>query len=414
MKYAIILAVLFGAGCSPGGPDAGPAAGDIDAHGHASDDRAAKGPHGGRLLGDRDFQIELTIFESGVEPQFRAYAYADERPVPPGEVSLSVELMRLGGQIDVFAFAPREDYLLGDGVVTEPHSFTVSVTATRAGATRNWSYDSFEGRTRIDAEMAAASGIATEIAGPALLREILLLHGTVVPDPQRVFVLHARFPGVIREVRKRIGDRVQAGETVAVIESNESLQRYNLTAPAAGIVVSRTSNPGIAIDEQPVMTIADLSTVWVELAAFQHDATRVQPGQEVVVRDVDGHQAETGKVDSIAPIGSAASQSLTVRISLPNDAGRWRPGLFVTGEIAVAEYEVPIALRRDALQSFRDWDVVFEQVGDEYEVRPLQLGRADGARVEVLDGIAPGASYVTTGSYVIKADIEKSGATHDH
>jgi cobalt-zinc-cadmium efflux system membrane fusion protein len=80
----------------------------------------------------------------------------------------------------------------------------------------------------------------------------------------------------------------------------------------------------------------------------------------------------------------------------------------------VGEHEVPLAVRREGLQAFRDFTVVYAQVGDQYEVRMLDLGRAAGEYVEVLGGIEPGTRYVAVNSYVIKADIEKSGASHDH
>ncbi len=69
---------------------------------------------------------------------------------------------------------------------------------------------------------------------------------------------------------------------------------------------------------------------------------------------------------------------------------------------------------RSGLQSFRDFTVVYAQVGNEYEVRMLELGRQAGEWAEVLGGLEPGTRYVTENSYVIKADIEKSGASHDH
>ena len=67
-----------------------------------------------------------------------------------------------------------------------------------------------------------------------------------------------------------------------------------------------------------------------------------------------------------------------------------------------------------SLQRFRDFTVVFAQFGDTYEVRMLELGQQDGEYVEVLGGIDPGTSYVVEQSFLIKADIEKSGASHDH
>ena len=90
------------------------------------------------------------------------------------------------------------------------------------------------------------------------------------------------------------------------------------------------------------------------------------------------------------------------------------PGTYVGAEVEVAEHDVPLAVRRSALQSFRDFTVVYAQIGDEYEVRMLDLGRQAGDWAEVLGGLDPGTVYVTENSYLIKADIEKTGATHDH
>jgi cobalt-zinc-cadmium efflux system membrane fusion protein len=91
-----------------------------------------------------------------------------------------------------------------------------------------------------------------------------------------------------------------------------------------------------------------------------------------------------------------------------------RPGQFVTASVVVDRHEVPLAVRRAALQTFRDFAVVFARFDDTYEVRMLELGHADAEFVEVLGGLAPGAEYVTGNSYLIKADIEKSSASHDH
>ena len=67
-----------------------------------------------------------------------------------------------------------------------------------------------------------------------------------------------------------------------------------------------------------------------------------------------------------------------------------------------------------ALQRFRDWDVVFIREGDVYEARPIELGRRDGQHVEVQAGLRVGDQVVVEQSYLVKADIEKSGASHDH
>ena len=168
----------------------------------------------------------------------------------------------------------------------------------------------------------------------------------------------------MKEVRKRLGEAVAAGDVVLIVEANDSLQRYNVTAPSAGVVVHRDVNPGMVANDQTLVTVADLTTVWVELAAFQHDLDRIAAGQSVTVSDVDGHQTADGVVDSLAPVGAPASQSMTVRVVVDNADGRWRPGLFVTGELVVAQNNVPIAVRRSALQTLDDSTVVFEQIGE--------------------------------------------------
>ena len=80
----------------------------------------------------------------------------------------------------------------------------------------------------------------------------------------------------------------------------------------------------------------------------------------------------------------------------------------------MAEHPVPLAVRQSAIQGFRDFKVVYARIGDTYEVRMLDLGRQNSEWAEVLGGLEPGTEYVTDNSYLVKADIEKSGASHDH
>ena len=103
-----------------------------------------------------------------------------------------------------------------------------------------------------------------------------------------------------------------------------------------------------------------------------------------------------------------------MRAPLPNAVGLWRPGMAVTAEVTLSERNVPLAVKTAALQRFRDFTVVFARFGDTYEVRMLELGQQDGEYVEVLGGIDPETPYVVDQSFLIRADIEKSGASHDH
>lgn len=373
-----------------------------------------RGPHRGRLLRDGDFALEVTIFETGVPPQFRLYAYRGDSPLPPGEVQATVELTRLGGQVDRFTFTPEADHLTGSGTVHEPHSFDVKVTATHAGKPHQWSYDSYEGRTTIPAAVADASGVKTDVAGPATIRDEVRLLGVVAVDENRRARVKARFPGLVREVRIGVGDTVTAGQALASIESNESLKSYSVTAPIAGIVTARSTNVGDVAGDAALFEITDLSQVWIDLHAFGASAARLQSGQPVTVRAAFGELSAETTLDRVLPIAAADSQSVIARVRLPNTDHRWRPGLAVSADVVVATREAPLAVKVAGLQRFRDFTVVFAQVGDTYEVRMLELGARDADAVEVLEGIAPGTRYVTEQSFLIKADIDKSGASHDH
>jgi membrane fusion protein, heavy metal efflux system len=320
---------------------------------------------------------------------------------------------RLGNKVDRFTFAPQGDYLRGSDVVHEPHSFTVNITAKYNGQSHQWSFDSFEGRTTITKEIADAAGIQVETAGPATLVETVSLYGRIVAADSHRRDVGARFPGIIRSVRKRLGDPVRAGEALAVIESNESLQTYTVTAPIGGVITERNANEGEQTAERSLFVIVDPNVVWAELGVFQRDRARVRPGATVSVKATDSDATVTGRVDRL-DVQAGANQMVTARVTLDNPRGELLVGSFVTAQVAVAKHEVPLAVKASGLQPFRDFTVVFERVENTYEVRMLELGKRYGEWVEVLGGLAPGAQYVTQNSYVIAADIGKSGASHDH
>lgn len=373
----------------------------------------AKGPHGGRLLVDGDFALELAIFETGVPPEYRAWVSWNDTPVNLSDVDLQVELTRLGNRIDHIGFTQQDDFLRGDTVIYEPHSFAVSVKAGYQGKPYSWQFDSFEGRTQIGADVAEAFGLETMEAGPAIIKETLLVYGQIAPNTESMRSVSARFDGVIKSVNVSIGDTVKPGQVLAVIESNESLNSYNTTAPIGGIVTGRAANPGEHTEGKNLFTILDSSSVWAELSLFPKDRASVQLGASVKVSANDGQSVFDGVISQIN-ITAEASQAVLARVVIDNPDGTFVPGMFVTGEIVVAEYSVPLAVKRSGLQAFRDFTVVYAKIDDEYEVRMLDLGNQDAEWVEVLSGLDPGTVYVTTNSYLIKADIEKSGASHDH
>lgn len=380
-----------------------PAAGDYE-----------RGPHNGRMLRDGDFAIEVTVFEDGVPPEYRLYAYRGDKPVAPAQVQTSITIRRLDGEVTTFSFRPEEDYLRGQAVLVEPHSFDVAVTASEGGRRHAWKFYSYEGRTTITAPAARAANIETAAAGPATIGETLEIVGRVELDPSASADVGAKFPGRVMSVYRNVGDRVGRGTLLARVESSNSLQTYPVTAPIAGVITQRDTNVGDVTGDGPIFVISDPSRTVATFPVFPRDIERIRPGQSLQIRGLEGERSQGSTIRDFLPLAEVQTQTVTARAGLPNPGGFWRPGMAVRGIVTVDQRTVPLAVRTEAIQQFRDFRVVFAKIGNTYEVRMLKLGREGPEWTEVLGGLKPGTTYVAKNSYVIKADIEKSGASHDH
>ena len=471
--------------------------GDPSAEGSAEAGPLAypRGPHNGRLLSDDTLQIEMTIYETGVPPQFRVYPFdSAQKALSPKDVTLQVELHRVGGRVDRIAFVPEADYLRGEQVVEEPHSFDVKVIAQQSGKRHEWSYSQIEGKVQLGPDQIKSAGIVVNTVGPRQMLTTIELPGEVKADETRVAHVVPRLQGVITEVLKKEGDRVSRGDLMAVMNSREladaksaylsaahhveftrvtrdreeelwkkkisaerdyleakrqfdeaelaeqlagqklrvlgvpaaampklatapadSMARYEIRAPLSGSVVERNVTVGEAVTaDERIFTVADLSSVWVDVTVYAKDLGAVRQGQEATVVSTDLGREASGRISFIGPLMGQETRAATGRLTLPNPGAQWRPGLFVTVRLVRDVTTVPLAVSADAIQTFRDWQVVFVKYGDWFEARPLELGRSDGQWVEVLKGLKAGDQYAAANSFAVKAEIGKLGATHDH
>ncbi len=269
------------------------------------------------------------------------------------------------------------------------------------------------GHIELSAEQLEIAGVKLAQVGPASIREVLPLYGVVAPNAERVLEVAARFPGLIRGVNKKVGDAVRQGETLATVESNESLQSYAVVSPLSGVITARNANPGEQTGDRLLFTVADLSTVWVELSLFPRDVAKVRVDQSVRVKSAEAKQSTDGKIVYVAPFGQSANQTLTARVLLDNAERRWAPGLYVTAEVTLAETQVPLALRNEAVQMLEERSVVFIQGDKGFAPRPVRLGRSDGEISEVLAGAEAGETYATRNSFILKAELGKGEAAHE-
>ncbi len=270
-----------------------------------------------------------------------------------------------------------------------------------------------EGVKLTDAQVTAA-GIELLSAGPRELRDILRLNGMIQPNQESLVKVTPRFPGVVRSMRKRLGDKVKKDEVLATVESNQSLTIYELKAPIDGTVIDRDGTLGeFASEAKPLFTIADLSSMWIDFAVFRRDFARVKAGDAVSIDVEDGGPPIEARIDYLSPIGASDTQSSIARAVVPND-GRLRPGLFVAGRVVLSATPVDVAVRTSALQTLDGRTVVFVREGETFAAREVELGGRDADWTEVKFGVMAGDVYAARNSFVIKAEIGKAGAAHEH
>ena len=190
--------------------------------------------------------------------------------------------------------------------------------------------------------------------------------------------------------------------------SGTSLNRFELRAPYDGLVVERKLSVGEAVKEDtPIMTISDMSAVWVEVSIPAKDLPLMRVGAKVLVRATAFDTKATGTVAFVGALVGEQTRMARARIVLANPQGAWRPGLFVNVEVSSANLQVPVAVESEAIQTLGNRQVVFVREEKRFLPRSVRLGISDGKYIEVLEGLPPGTRYAAQGSYIIKSELTK-------
>ena len=362
-----------------------------------------------------------------------------------------------------------------------------------------------EGVVKMTPEQAASQDIAVAPVAGGTIHRHLLVPGTITTDTDRIARVPARVVGTVAEMRKRLGDKVEKGEVVAVLDSREvadakseylttavksdlektnfdrqqslwdkrisaesaylnakavyseatlrqdlarqklsalglnaaevaklakrdettpngsTLRQYELRSPLSGRIVERKVDVGTAVgkegDPADVYTVADLSTVWIELAVPTVELSKVKEGARVVVTpgpgDDDGKRAE-GKVVFVSPLLNMETRSARVIVSLPNADFAWRPGTFVTAEVQISEDAVTARVPKQALQTVEGKKVAFVRTDEGFEKREVETGKADDDAIEIVSGLKPGEEIAIANTFLLKAELGKGEAEHGH
>ncbi len=416
----LLGALGFTAGCGASGEKDG---GDEHAEAGHKDEGAhegemARGSHGGRLFEAEGTRLELVIVEEGEEgPRYDAWL-SDVRggAKPPGDADLKLELRRLGGRPETVTFVPEGERLRSRETVDEPHAFSARASLTTAGKRHEWTFEETEGRIELAPEAIRGAGIDTAKAGPASIEVTVEAPGEVRMNAERVVQVRPRFPGLVREMRKRLGDPVRRGEVLAQVHSNESLSNYAITASLGGTIVSQDVAMGQSVDHESILyTVADLSTVWVDFPIYSQNAGLIRTGLRVHVRSETGPSLSgLGTVQYVGPILEQDTRVSYGRVVLDNRDRRWQPGMYVAATVTVERVDVAVAVPEDAIMRLADGPAVFRAEGNRFQAQPVTIGRTDGRMTEIVKGLEPGATFVIRNAFLLKAEMGKSEAHHEH
>ena len=352
-----------------------------------------------------------------------------------------------------------------------------------------------DGILRLDPAVLEEFGIRIERAEGGELHQVLRLPGEVVFNADRVAHVTPTVSGIVQEVRKSVGDRVEAGEVMAILSSRELagacseflaakarqalakanltrderlladrigterqilesrqaveesrialnlaeqnlhalgqsqaqvdaldaledtvLNRYELTAPLTGIVIARELTRGEVVSVQPDVPpfiVADLSSVWVNLTVHPRDLARVRAGSSVTIEFGHGIPGARGTIAFVSPAVDERSRTATARIVLENPDGQWRPGLFITGHVALDESaRARVIVPRTALQTLQDEAVVFIEADGGLTPRPVKVGRTNHTHVEIVEGLNLGDRYVAANGFALKAELGRASLEH--
>jgi cobalt-zinc-cadmium efflux system membrane fusion protein len=417
----LIAAVLTAGGCSRDS-----SRDDQNTHGHEEADihadgehgiDVARGPKGGRLFETDGLRLELRIDEEEGPPVFLAYLYDGRgRPLPPDGATLKVTLERFANRTDVISFAPAGNHLRGDAVVREPHSFRARIALRYDGRDHEFGFEQHEFRVELSQAAVERAGIETSPAGFGHIDVRVESPGEVRLNGERMLIVRPRFAGVVIEMRKRLGDSVEEGDVLAVVQSNASLTEYQITAPMGGQIVARNGMVGAAVDNQSVLyTLADLSSVWVDFAIYPQHVGIIRGGQPVTITAATRPElAAEDEVSYVGPLLEADTRVSHGRIILPNNDRSWQPGLYVKVSAVVDHADVPVSVPEEAIVRSKFGPAVFLSDGTTFEIQPVTPGRSDGELTEVVEGLDAGSMVVVKNAYLLKAELGRGEASHDH
>ncbi len=260
------------------------------------------------------------------------------------------------------------------------------------------------------------AGLTIDVVIKKSIGRSIELPGEIGFNEDRLARITQRYPGIVKKVVKHLGETIQKGELLAVVESNESLTAYNILSPISGKIVEKNVTQGEFVREDATLfIIADLATVWVNCDVYAKDVDLVEKGLKILITAVGTDKQVNTTLSYIAPAYNTTTRSITARAVIPNTDGKWQPGTFITGKISLSTGKPVLVVSQNAVQIFDGETVVFvpSEHKNGFEPVVVQKGVENNLYMEILSGLAEGDAYVATGAFELKAKIVTS-ALGDH
>jgi cobalt-zinc-cadmium efflux system membrane fusion protein len=194
-----------------------------------------------------------------------------------------------------------------------------------------------------------------------------------------------------------------------------SFTLYHLRSPLDGIIIDRHITQGESVEaEVAVFSVADLSSVWIDLDVYQKDLGLIRAGLTAHITTNHGHHTDL-PISFVQPLVAEETRTALARIIAPNSNGEWHPGCFVTAFVITDTTPVDILVPRTAVVELEPGEpVVFVSEGHELVARTVKIGRGDDTSVEILSGLDAGERIAVRGAFTLKAELEKGSFGHGH
>ena len=196
--------------------------------------------------------------------------------------------------------------------------------------------------------------------------------------------------------------------------------RVAVRAPFAGRVIDRKVTPGTLVQAlHPLVTVADLSTVWVFLRVYDKDLGAIRKGLPITVTtEALPDTRFSGTIDYVGSEVDPNTRTTRIRATVRNAGERLRPGLFVSGRVLVAsrtrKEEKVMAVPAGAIQTLDGKPTIFVQTApNTFARRAIEQGRGFGDYVEILAGLKAGEHVVVEGSFILKSQFSKAELVED-